>query len=365
MSGATLAAALPAIAREFSDVDRIDLLVRLVLTLPALFIAVTAPLAGRLADQLGRRNLLMVCLVLYAIGGTSGFFLDDLYLILAGRALLGISIGGVMTVTVSLVGDYFTGDERNSFLSIQSAFMALGGLIFLSLGGVLADISWRYPFCVYAFSLMVLLLAYFFLPEPTKTNKRASTFTEKLPLLAWFIYLAALFGIIGFYIVPVQLPFYLEEKGVTSATTVGIVLGMVTLSAAIASLLYTRLRQFVGYRQVILLSFTIMGISYSLVSIMPNYWTIAIVMFISGLGAGLVMPNSNVWLLAITPERIRGQAVGGLTSAIFLGQFLSPIMTAPLITLGGLSGIFLYGGIIMVILGGIFFMLCPVFGKKY
>ncbi|HSX76225.1 MAG TPA: MFS transporter, partial [Shinella sp.] len=76
MSGATISASLPGIAARFADVENVALLSRLVLTLPAVFIALFSPAAGFLVDRFGRKPLLTVSLALFAIAGASGLVLD-------------------------------------------------------------------------------------------------------------------------------------------------------------------------------------------------------------------------------------------------------------------------------------------------
>ena len=81
-------------------------------------------------------------------------------MILISSAVLGIAVGMSMTIVITLIADYFEGMERQKFVGLQIAFMSLGGIIFIGLGGVLADIGWRYPFLIYLFSLLVLPLNY-------------------------------------------------------------------------------------------------------------------------------------------------------------------------------------------------------------
>ena len=69
---------------------------------------------------------------MYAVAGTSGFWLNDIHLILIGRFFLGLGVAGIMTSATTLIGDYFTGESRNKFMSLQSAFIALGGLLFIT-----------------------------------------------------------------------------------------------------------------------------------------------------------------------------------------------------------------------------------------
>ena len=112
MAGATIAPGLPAMKAAFAAEENADFLVRLVLTLPALFIVLGAPLAGFLIDRFGRKRLLLFSAILYAAAGSSGFFLNSLMLILIGRALLGFAVAGIMTSVTTLIADYFTGVAR-------------------------------------------------------------------------------------------------------------------------------------------------------------------------------------------------------------------------------------------------------------
>jgi MFS family permease len=78
MAPTIVAPALPSIAREFAGVAQADLLVPLVLTLPALVIAVTASGAGALVDRIGRRPVLLGGILLYGLAGGTGVFVGSL-----------------------------------------------------------------------------------------------------------------------------------------------------------------------------------------------------------------------------------------------------------------------------------------------
>ena len=75
--------------------------------------------------------------------------------------MLGLAVAGVMVSATTLIADYFKGDARANFMGLQAAFMGFGGVIFLSVGGFIADVNWRLPFLIYLFSW--LLLVFFFL----------------------------------------------------------------------------------------------------------------------------------------------------------------------------------------------------------
>ena len=226
MSGATVSPSLPAMEDFFSKVanlGNIEILIRLVITLPALFIVIGSPIAGVIVDRLGRKPLLLAGVIFYGFAGVSGFLLNDLTSILIGRAFLGLSVASVMVSATTLIADYYIGAARATFMGLQAAFMGLGGVIFLSLGGALASASWRYPFLIYLFSWLLIPLVIFSIYErrriqtgETTANKEVSNNSSvPVSLLLMIFGITTLIQII-FYLIPVQLPFYL--RGLVNAT---------------------------------------------------------------------------------------------------------------------------------------------------
>jgi MFS family permease len=93
-----------------------------------------------------------------------------------------------------------------------------------------------------------------------------------------------------------------------------------------------------------------MGIGYLLIGQSSNWAQVLTGLALCGMGLGLLMPNMSIWLMTTVPEAIRGRALGGLSTAIFLGQFLSPIVTQPFAKILGLGKVYaIVGGILVVI----------------
>ena len=64
-----------------------------------------------------------------------------------------------------------------------------------------------------------------------------------------------------------------------------------------------------------------------------------------GVGIGLLTPNLNTWTARLVSARQRGRALGNLNTATFLGQFLSPLIAAPILRAGvSLEHVFVWGG---------------------
>jgi len=359
MAGAVIAPSLPQISRVFSEIENIALLSRLVITLPALFIAFFSPIFGNVSDRIGRKNILLISLLVYAIGGASGYYLNNIYLILAGRALLGISVGGIMTMVITLIGDYYSDNERNSFMGLQGAFMAIGGIVFISFSGLLADIQWQLPFLIYLFAIPVFILGVIYLFEPKvinheKTNNRSIDYDRKL---VYIINLLAFIGIVFFYMIPVQLPFLLSGFEHISNLKIGIAIGFQSLSSAIISLNYRKIKEKFTFRQIFQIAFLLMGIGFLVISYSDTYLLVLLGLAISGLGTGLLMPSGSLWILNISPEKIRGKLIGRISMSLYLGQFFSPILLQPLISQFDVGFSFLIVSISLGIISVILFAL--------
>jgi MFS family permease len=260
MAGATIAPSLPAMRDAFAGVEGADYLVRLTLTTHAVFIALSAPFAGLIADRLGRKPLLVASVVLYALAGASGLVLDSLYAILVGRAFLGLTVGGVMTSATALIADYFEGEARARFLGLQAAFTSVGGFVFLSLGGVLADVDWRGPFLIYLMALALAPTALLRLYEPDRSGDGTAGSGGRWPLGALaLIFGSALLGQVVFYAIPTQVPFYLEELIGVGPTASGFAVAVTTLFAAAASTQYGLVTRHLSFVSVAALSFSLLG----------------------------------------------------------------------------------------------------------
>ncbi|MDN6323675.1 MAG: MFS transporter [Halomonas sp.] len=344
MSGAIIAPALPGISRHFPEQPQV--LIQLILTIPALMITLFSPLMGYLADRFGRKKLLLTMLFIYGFAGVAGFFIDRVDLLLSSRALMGIAVAGILSISTTLVGDYFDSAERARFLGLQSSCMALGGVIFINLGGILSDWSWRGPFLLYLTGVLLLPYAWAMLKEP-HIQSTANTGITDAPVkvdygrtaLGYFI---AMISMTMFYMFPAQLPFLLTQQGQISGMAIGIALSMSALTASIVAFGYGYYKPFLSVMTIYILGFLLAASGLLIVGFTQSYAMAIVGAAISGFGLGAFMPNTTTWLMRITPQRVRGRVFGGFTSTFFFGQFISPVVVAPaVIWLGSLRSVFI------------------------
>jgi MFS family permease len=363
MAGATVSPALPATKQYFAsaiaNVDTLTTLVKLIVTLPALLIAIGSPIAGLIVDRFGRKPLLLVSTLLYGLAGCSGLYLDSLTAILAGRALLGLAVAGVMVSATTLIADYYSGPARAAFMGLQAGFMGLGGVVFLTLGGIFAQQNWRYPFGIYLFAWFIVPLILVFILEPDRsaaslpkeTASVADTLPQSMPVgVVAIVCSLTTISQIAFYLIPVQLPFFLEALVQAVPSQSGMAIAICTLCSAIASVTYGKLKQRMEFVTFLPLIFGLMGVGYLLIGQSANWAQVLVGLAISGLGLGILMPNMTVWLSSAVPEAMRGRALGGLSAAMFLGQFLSPIVTQPFVKVAGLGAVYaITGGFLAIV----------------
>jgi MFS family permease len=78
-------------------------------------------------------------------------------------------------------------------------------------------------------------------------------------------------------------------------------------------------------------------------------------LILSGIGIGIAFPNMYVWLANSAPLAVRGRVLGGMNTALFLGQFLSPIISQPLVVTYDLERLFMIAAILILALVPILF----------
>jgi len=344
MAGTTVAPSLPAIEHTFAGTEHVALLSRMVLTLPAIFVAMSAPIAGILADRFGRKKLLVISMVLYGLSGMSGLLADNLFFLLVGRAVLGLAIGGIMTVGTTLAGDYFTGTERESYLGLQQAFTQFGGVAFVVTGGILADIHWRVPFAIYAASFFILPAVLAFLSEPAKKTAPSGSPAKAVVSANWsqvlLLALATYLINVLFYTVPSQLPFFLRHQEINSASGIGYAIGTFNLAGALVAMSFGLLRSRLAVPGILAGGLALMATGFLMLAQASGMVSALVALCVLGTGLGVVMPSIMSLTIKIAPPALRGRIAGLVTASMFLGHFTSPLASQPWIGWFGFAALY-------------------------
>ncbi|WP_191057716.1 MFS transporter [Geminicoccus harenae] len=347
MANATISPALPGLERLFASDPNAAILTRLLVPAPSLMVALVAPFAGLLADRFGRRRLLLGGVLLFVISGCAGLLLPGLPTIFASRLVLGIAVALVMTAQTALIGDYFEGQQRSAFAGLQVSARNFGGFLFISFAGWMALLSPRAPFAIYALPLVFLPFIWRGIVEPALPAKSRNGAVEAkgkahrvwIPTFVALVLLQAVTNML-FFLMPTQLPFLFDVRGVNSAVMTGIALGVLTLAGGCFALLYARVEDGIGHGGVFAVGYGAMALGFLLLVLSEAVAFSLAGAAMIGSGYALVSPAFVPLALGIAPASRRGLAGGLLTASIFIGQFVSPLISTPWITSVGYEGVF-------------------------
>lgn len=325
-----LAPVLPRMQAHFSDVAGSAVLVPIVLTLPALVIALLAPFAGMIADRLGRKSLLLASMCLYVLCGVLPLWLESLQAIVLSRAGIGLAEAGIMTCCTTLMGDYYSGRRRERLFALQMVATSLSAAVFIAAGGFLGQNDWRTPFALYAVGLIFLPLMAWKLWEPQARTVAAQPAPPGAPgAFPWRaltpMYALALLAGLSLFIVPVQAGYLLNLLRVDAPQQIGMTMGANQLGVLVGALGF---RLFSGLRRphVLLIAYALAGVGGLLMSDAQSHVQVVVAVLINGLGIGLMLPTLITWIMAQVNFHQRGRASGCFTAAIFAGEFISPLV---------------------------------------
>lgn len=329
------AAVAPVLDLMKTAFDAPEFIINLVLTLPPIATALAGFFIGALSDKIGRVKILSFALLLFGLSGVTGFFFENVYAIIAFRLILGVSIAGLIPMVSALITEYYDGAQRTKYLGYQAVSIGFGTLILQTCCGALAGLGWHYSFLIYILGLLILPFVLVFVKEPNRSNNKNETHDEvisKAPLKTYLlIYLAMFFMALMMYIPAVNLSYYLGTFSYeVSPFWTGAVLGIFGLFSALSGILFWRFAKIFSYAELFGVIFAVTASGILLVSLTQNLILIALGFALIGFGIGFGIPNASSCISKITPSRVLGKYMSGVTVSMFVGLFATTF-AAPII----------------------------------
>lgn len=296
-------------------------------TLPSLGVVLAGPLTGRAIDRWGAYSLLLIGLFFYGLLGVAGAWLPGAWPQIVDRLLLGGATAIVMAAGTSMIASFFAGDARLKMMARQGMAIELGGVLFLFIGGILASISWRWPYALYLFAWLMLLMVVITVPRPPQSTSSLALeeVTGNSDRRLRPVLLAAVCSMMCFFTAVIMLPQRFAGMEIDAAH-IGYFLSFVSMVAVLAAAMMPDVAQRFGSYATLVMAFVCYLLAHLEFAAAPN-----MVLFIPGgillgMGFGLSIPLVNHMTVEISQPHERGRQLARLSMAIFSGQFLAAFM---------------------------------------
>ncbi|MFN6538612.1 MAG: MFS transporter [Nostoc sp. EkiNYC01] len=313
-------------------------------TFPSL---VLGPIIGIFADRWGRKRIMVPSLFLFGVAGTACAFARDFNLLLWFRLLQGIGAAPLLSLSITLIGDLYTGDRRTEAMGYIASISSVGTATYPIIGGTLATIGWYYPFMlpILAIPLGLLVLLGLKNPEPQGDRnlkqylRNAVKVLKNRQLFGLFIASAANFVFLyGAYVT--YLPQLLNDTFKAPPSIIGLLLSSVSISITIASSQLGRLARRFPATNLISASYVFYALAMFIIPFVPNLWLLLIPSIIFGIGLGIGFPSIQTLLADLAPKEYLATIISVNGTFFGLGQTLGPLLMGYAFGFGGISSVY-------------------------
>ena len=347
MGVASITPAFPKITRELGiSVREVGLLISF-FTVPGVLFA---PVAGVLADRLGRKKILIPALFLFGIAGGACGFVTSFKLLLLLRFCQGLGATTMGTLNITILGDLYSGKSRTAVLGYNMSVLSVGTAFYPAIGGALAMLGWRYPFMLpfVAIPLGIFVIAFLDNPESANDRKLSEYIFEVVGNLkrkqAVGLFTISVISFLVFYGAYIAyLPLLLDGSFFASSLTIGFVMSITSITTAVTSSKVSALAEKTSKKAILIVGFMLFALSMLVFPIITSLGGFVIPTIILGLGMGMTIPCIQSLLIEMAHIKYRAAFLSFNSLVLRLGQTLGPILMGAVLVTGSIKGVFYTG----------------------
>ena len=295
---------------------------------------ICAPLWGVLSDRIGRKPVLSIGVLGYAITLLMFGLATDFWMLFLARSLSGILSSATMPTAMAYVGDHAPEKERSTGMGQLGAAMGIGIVIGPLLGGLLSTDSLSLPFFIgagmafVAFLLVIVILPESHAPQPATDKQRSltlealrQTFLSPVGILLLLIFvmsfgLTSFQGITGLYVID-KFAFSTKQVGAIWMVMGGmLIIVQGTLTGPITK----------RFGEAFLIRAGLAGgaLGFIAMSLAVNYITTLLALGFFTFALALIGPALNAYISRFAGER-QGTVMGLNSAATSLGRVIGPL----------------------------------------
>lgn len=339
---ASVSPALPDIAEQFNIAEKDFGLIISVFAIPGILLT---PILGFLSDRYGRKIVIVPALLLFGVAGFMCSLADTFETLLLFRFLQGVGAASLGALNVALIGDLFAGPDRPKIMGYNHSVLSIGTATFPIIGGILADISYRYVFYMPLIAIPIALYVLFFLDLDVKgkshhVTKYFNSFVDLLKnknLIALLLISISLFILLmGPFITYV--PYIAKERFALEPTIIGLILASMSISTSLTAYFLGRFLKKFQHETLLKVGLLGYGLALGLIPLYSDWYMLFISTAIFGVSHSFVLPNSQSMIIKFSDENNRALLMSFNRMLSQVGQALGPV-------LGGLVFVYFADGI--------------------
>jgi len=297
----------------------------------------SSPVTGIFTDRFGRKIMIVIGLVLFAVSEFLFAIGSAFFLLLISRIIGGISAACIMPAVTAFITDITTLEDRPKALGYLSASINAGFIIGPGIGGFAAEFGIRVPFFLAAFiALVAAVFSILLLKEPLP-NDNIQQLDEKQTRLQFFSELSK--SIKPPYVVPLLIVFvlafglsayetmfglFVDKKFGFSLKDISIVITTGTIFGLIAQIVFfDKLVKYLGEKRLIEICLLGASVFIFLSTLVDGYFFIMAVTFAVFLACDLLRPAVTTLLSNMAGDE-QGFIAGMNSTYTSLGNIVGP-----------------------------------------
>lgn len=318
---------------------------------------VLIPLAGVLADRIGRKPVLVPGLIVYGIAGAAVGIAGSFEVALALRAVQGIGFAAAMPLTVTVLGDLYDGAREATAQGMRTAGNFLSNLIAPTLAGLLVLGSWRFPFAMYLLAVPIAVWAWMALPDVEPAGRSSlRDYVMRLvtllrdPLMALVLASFVLRFVLFYGYLTYVSVLVLQGAGL-SAVAAGVVVSIKSVGSILGSTQVGRMGASWPLSLLVAGAFALSGIGIAVTGLVLTPAGLLLGAVLLGVGDGVCAPLQKSLVTGLAPIRLRAGAISSASTFQNVGKAAVPVLLAGAVVAYGPAETFVALGLVGGALG--------------